>query len=694
MKALQGITVVELGLGPIPGLAGMILADFGARVIRVEPPAGDPFRRMASSRMWLRGKRATRVDLGDESQRNRLACFIAAEADAVLTTLNDDALARLEVPPKVAVCRIRGLETRPDLPGYEGVAAAHVGRMQAFAGIERRDGPGYSALMVGVHATAQMAASAALAALLAGTGGVVEVSLERALLAFEMHGFIGSQVRERLGLPEPPAPGAIMPTINYHPVQCADGRWLQLGNLLPHLLGEFLAVTGLEQEPGENREGFRLRMLARMQEKTAAEWMDLFMANGNVVAHPYQTTQEALRDADMTANGHVVSRDGVTQLGPIARFSATPGSTSFQVPEPGEFSLPDYSERSTSDAPEPVGPEPGRRPPLEGITVVEFATIIAAPLACSVLADLGARVIKVETPGGDPFRHMGGGIGANRVNAGKESIVLDLKSEHGREAARRLIARADVLVHNFRPGVPEKLGIGYDQAREIRPDLVYVGVSGYGAQGPSALRPSTHPIPGAAMGGVFYQLGGPPPAELLAGPELVDWARKLFRANEVNPDPNTSMVTTTAVLLGLQARKRHGMGQQVWVDMFCANAYANFDDALDYPGKPERALPRRDQTGFDGYGLVDSDAGWAFTTRGCQVPAERTFADFLACDDAKRAGLAVAAEHAQWGSYLRHGPLIQAPGQSCRGACIAGEHTAALLAELDFDEAEIAAMCP
>lgn len=683
MKALQGITVVELGLGPVPGIAAMVLADFGARIVRVEPPGGDPFRAMASSRMWLRGKRSATADLHDSEQVHRLGGFIAEQADAVLTTLDDAALAMLEVPREVVVCRIRGLETRPEAPGYEGVAAAHVGRMQAFAAIEPRGGPGYSALMVGVHATAQLAASATLAALLGGRGGTVEVSLERALMAFEMHAFIGGQVRERLGLPAPPAPEAIMPSINYHPVQCADGRWLQLGNLLPHLLDEFLKVTDLDRAPRDDPEAFRRRLLQRMQEKTADEWMALFMANGNVVAHPYQTTQEALADPDMVANGHVVSRDGVTQLGPIARFSETPADVSFQVPEAGELALPESpAPRPTRKASADAGASQSGHAPLHGITVVEFATIIAAPLACSVLADLGARVVKVETPGGDPFRNMGGGIGAARVNSGKESVTLDLKSSAGREAARALIARSDVLVHNYRPGVPEKLGIGYADARAIRPDLVYVGVSGYGPDGPSALRPSTHPIPGAAMGGVFYQLGGPPPTELLSGDELVEWCRRLFRANEVNPDPNTSMVTTTAVLLGLAARARHGVGQQIRVDMFCANAYANFDDAVSYPGKPPRRYPRRDQTGFDGYGLVHTAEGWVFRTGGTDTGAQRSFAEFLASPAAARAGLVAEARHAEWGAYLRHGPLIRVPGQVCRGACVAGEHTGAVLAEL------------
>ena len=95
-----------------------------------------------------------------------------------------------------------------------------------------------------------------------------------------------------------------------------------------------------------------------------------------------------------------------------------------------------------------------------------------------------------------------------------------------------LSARADVLIHNFRPGVPERLGIDYETLAGLNAGLVYVSANGYGPKGPGALRPSTHPIPGAAMGGAGYQAGGPP--EVLLDPAgLREAARRLMRANEV-----------------------------------------------------------------------------------------------------------------------------------------------------------------
>ena len=127
--------------------------------------------------------------------------------------------------------------------------------------------------------------------------------------------------------------------------------------------------------------------------------------------------------------------------------------------------------------------------------MIEAATIIAVPLATSTLADMGARVIKVEPVGGDPFRGMMFGAGAARCNTGKESICLDLKSPEARAIALRLVEKADILVHNYRPGVPERLGLDYDTLTHVNPDLVYLASTGYGRmdRAPGALPRTPYP---------------------------------------------------------------------------------------------------------------------------------------------------------------------------------------------------------
>jgi crotonobetainyl-CoA:carnitine CoA-transferase CaiB-like acyl-CoA transferase len=159
--------------------------------------------------------------------------------------------------------------------------------------------------------------------------------------------------------------------------------------------------------------------------------------------------------------------------------------------------------------------------PLEGIRILEFGTLIAAPFAARLLAEFGAEVIKVEAPTmGDPLRtwrklHKGTSLWWYLQSRNKKSIALDLKSSEGAEIARRLAASADVVIENFRPGGLEKLGLGWDTLSALNPDLVMVRISGYGQTGPYRDRPGFGAI-GEAMGGIRYTTGDPeaPPARV------------------------------------------------------------------------------------------------------------------------------------------------------------------------------------
>ncbi len=128
--------------------------------------------------------------------------------------------------------------------------------------------------------------------------------------------------------------------------------------------------------------------------------------------------------------------------------------------------------------------------PLDGVKVVDFSVMISGPLAAMMLADQGAEVVKVETPGfGDIMRLLGTskggmtGIFANN-NRGKRSLVVDLKTDGGREVIHRLVEDADVVIQNFRPGAMGRLGLGYDELAALNPNLVYTSISGYGSSGP------------------------------------------------------------------------------------------------------------------------------------------------------------------------------------------------------------------
>lgn len=159
--------------------------------------------------------------------------------------------------------------------------------------------------------------------------------------------------------------------------------------------------------------------------------------------------------------------------------------------------------------------------PLTGIKVIELGTLIAAPFAARLMAEFGAEVIKIEQPGtGDPLRKWRKLNGDTSLwwylqSRNKKSIAINLKSAEGQQVVRRLVAEADVLIENFRPGMLEKLGLGWDILHGLNPGLTMVRISGYGQTGPYRDRPGFGAI-GEAMGGIRFTTGEPgsPPARV------------------------------------------------------------------------------------------------------------------------------------------------------------------------------------
>ena len=754
-QILDGITVVEVGNGPLSGMVGMVLADFGAQVIWFEYGQSE-----REYRVWHRGKLRVSVNLAVAAgsaceDAAKIRQHILASADVFLTDLSAAALLRLglnwsslePLRPDLIQGQISSFgednkyshlaANGERLAADESLVAAAIGRMMVFEGVAERPGPVYPALKVGTHGASQAMLGGILAQLFRrtenGHGQLLRSNMLSALTAYDLVGLGASQVDPS---PVPDTdPHAVLPMLNYQPVQCADGRWLQLGNLLPHLQANFLKAVGLEdvleevkslEEPFSEAvvEDLRRRICLQMQTRTQQQWMDLFLADGGVAGHPYQSTQEALLDADIVANGHSDATVGLTQLGLLGDFTATPGQV---AGAPEAISMAALELKNLPNVAPIDASKTKAKLPLAGVTIVEAAAIIASPFGASMLADLGARVIKIEPIEGDPFRVMAFGLGAARCNTNKESIALNLKSAEGQKIAQSLIAKADLFIHNYRPGVPERLGLDYASLSDRNPQLVYMSVNGYGPNGPGVLRPSTHPIPGAALGGVLYQFGQLP-NQLQAYPELLETSRRLFRANEVNPDPNTSFVVASAATMGLLAARRLGKGQIVYLDMFGANAYANFDDFLLQAESSSRVALDKDYLGKGPYHqLYPCKEGWLFV--GLSSEAEQRqfhevvgeFADLrnlssqaweqlllplgLGCiqADGPMPGVRIQAEHfvaselavpfthPLHGSGLRHGAMSEWPQlqRTLQGPCELGDSTDALMSELGFTGPEI-----
>lgn len=177
--------------------------------------------------------------------------------------------------------------------------------------------------------------------------------------------------------------------------------------------------------------------------------------------------------------------------------------------------------------------------PLKGLKVIDFTHVVAGPLCTHFLRLLGAEVIKVESPAGDPLRNYslvpeerGMAPAFIGINAGKKSVVLDLKSEEGRAAARHLIATSDILVENFRPGVMARLGFGFEEARAIRPGLIYCSVSGFGLDSPLRDHPAIDQIV-QSLSGLMLVSGKESDGPMRIGIPIVDTFSGLLAAFSV-----------------------------------------------------------------------------------------------------------------------------------------------------------------
>jgi crotonobetainyl-CoA:carnitine CoA-transferase CaiB-like acyl-CoA transferase len=199
--------------------------------------------------------------------------------------------------------------------------------------------------------------------------------------------------------------------------------------------------------------------------------------------------------------------------------------------------------------------------PLKGLVVVDFSRLLPGPYATMLLADLGARVIKIEEPGvGDPIRHMppiDPGLGTSAkywlLNRRKESVALHLKTPEGREAAIRLAERADVLVEGFRPGVMDRLGLSYDSLSRVNPRLIYCSITGYGHTGPYR-ETVGHDLNYLAMAGVLSLSGGADGPPDPPGVQVADIG-------------GGALMAVVAILAALLQRQVTGRGQFLDVSM-------------------------------------------------------------------------------------------------------------------------------
>jgi crotonobetainyl-CoA:carnitine CoA-transferase CaiB-like acyl-CoA transferase len=261
--------------------------------------------------------------------------------------------------------------------------------------------------------------------------------------------------------------------------------------------------------------------------------------------------------------------------------------------------------------------------PLAGYRIVDLSAVISGPLATMMLADQGADVIKIEHPeGGDHTRAVSnrrGGFSASFLNnnRNKRSVAINLKDERGLEILKRLIAGADVLVQNFRPGVVERMGLGEPEVRRIAPQIVYVSISGFGDRGPYAHQPVYDPLIQGLSGLTTVQAGSDE-----ARPRLV---------RTIVPDKVTGLTAAQAITAGLLARERTGEGQHVRLSMLDSVVAFLWHSDMSSQTFVGDELPQQEAQSFidliyetaDGYitVAVQTDRQWQALTRALQRPA-------------------------------------------------------------------------
>ena len=266
---------------------------------------------------------------------------------------------------------------------------------------------------------------------------------------------------------------------------------------------------------------------------------------------------------------------------------------------------------------------------LEGLRVLDFTTTIAGPHCTRLLADFGAEVIKIEAPEGDMMRtrpplRNGASTSFGQLNAGKKSIALDLKAPVAVEAVRRLVATADVLVENFRPGVMRRFGLDYEVLAPIKPDLVYCAISGYGQTGPSSQLPAYAPVIHAASG--------------------YDLAHMAYQGEERRPDycgiyiadVLTGTYAFGAIMTALYQRQATGEGQLIDVSMLESMLSLTLSEIQS----AQFALP---PLGRPIFGPVATKDGYI----NLSIASERTFQN-----------LAVASGHPQWSTDPRFAKYV------------------------------------
>jgi crotonobetainyl-CoA:carnitine CoA-transferase CaiB-like acyl-CoA transferase len=616
---LEGLLVVEASSALGGAIAAVSLADHGADVIKLEPPGGDVFAHDLTRKGWDRGKRSIELDIASPEGRAQLDLLLE-RADVFIHALDQAEQRRLGLDgeslkarrPHLVVCALSAYPEGTPFAGRpygESLAAALLGAMVDKAS-PFRPGPiylGHPALHYGQSFLATIGVLAALKARReTGLGQVVEASLLDAMLAQSpMNNWWQEDGLSYIKKGDSGAPDRFgrMRLVGGM-FQCGDGLYLQVhtggagafkramdilgfGDRIKEVKGAEMAVLLEDDE----YQAARVEIVEAFKAKNRSEWTRLFH-EADIAALPVLEPAEVLLDDQVEFVGQRIEVEDadfgkIYQAAPAVRFKNAPPAKPRPAPAIGAHNH--HLAELTRAAPRarPVASGRSLSHALQGLRILDFSSFFACGYAARLMSDLGAEVIKVETPEGDQMRPLPDVFDA--AQRGKRDIVLNLKSPEGLEAARRLIATADVMMHNLRPGKADKLGLGYEAVSQINPKLIYAYLPGYGSSGPKSLLKSFAPLV-SGWTGLLHEGGGEgnPPTRSVLG----------------NEDYNNGFLGAVAVLMALENRGRTGQGDYVECPQLHSSLFTTSEHFLD--AQRQVVYGVRLDKGQTGFSAVDS----------------------------------------------------------------------------------------
>jgi crotonobetainyl-CoA:carnitine CoA-transferase CaiB-like acyl-CoA transferase len=438
---------------------------------------------------------------------------------------------------------------------------------------------GYAQGVVGAVA----AAAALYARARTGAGDVFEVNGIAAAFAYETTSYVrGEGTVWRSGQVDPRGP---IPT--YRLVQGSDGEWLFAGALTPPFWTKLAVVLGIEDclvderfaaaPMGITDVGHRDELAARVDAafatKTRDEWLRI-LEEEDIPRAPVCSRDDYARDPQVLHQRLMVDLTD-PELGPTRQMGipvtlrSFPGDIVGPAPKLDQHAANPWRSAARSRIPDPNAPSrPALSYPLQDITILDLGGFIAGANATMMLADLGANVIKVESPEGDGWRSAGlAFLGSNR---GKRSCVIDLKKARGRALFLDLAERADVVLDNMRAGTMERLGVGYDELRARNPRIVHTSVTGYGAGGPYAHLPGFDPLM-QARSGIMRAQGERDGEPVFLQVPVCDYT--------------TALTAAFGTIVALVARERTGAGDRVETSLLASAFTVQAGEFIFYAGK-------------------------------------------------------------------------------------------------------------